>query len=53
MDDANIEIKGKQRYAAGVLKYAQMGYYVPRLRAQGHRHHRPVPHYAAGRGRSD
>jgi ribulose-bisphosphate carboxylase large chain len=29
MDDANIEIKGKQRYAAGVLKYAQMGYYVP------------------------
>jgi ribulose-bisphosphate carboxylase large chain len=29
MDDANIEIRGKQRYAAGVLKYAQMGYWAP------------------------
>ena len=25
--DAKVEIKGKERYKAGVLKYAQMGYW--------------------------
>jgi ribulose-bisphosphate carboxylase large chain len=27
--DAKTEIKGKERYSAGVLKYAQMGYWEP------------------------
>ena len=34
MADAKTEIRGKERYKAGVLKYAQMGYwdsdYVPK-----------------------
>jgi hypothetical protein len=47
--DAKTEISGKERYKAGVLKYAQMGYwdgdYVPKDTDIA----RPVPHYAAGR----
>ncbi len=36
-DDAIIT-DGKKRYASGVLKYKQMGYWHARLHAKRHRH---------------
>lgn len=39
----------KKRYSAGVLKYKQMGYWMPDYQPKGDRHHLPVPHHPAGR----
>ena len=51
--DATKAKTGAARYKAGVLKYAQMGYWDSGLRAQGHRHPGAVPHHPAGRRRAD
>ena len=40
---------GQERWHAGVIPYAQMGYYAARLRTQGHRRAGRVPHHAAAR----
>ena len=40
---------GAERYRAGVIPYAEMGYWDARLRAQGHRRPRGLPHHPAGR----
>ena len=44
-------LTGKDRYEAGVLRVPEDGLLGARLRAEGHRPHRAVPHHAAGRRR--
>lgn len=51
-DATDITQDSKKRYRAGVLKYRQMGYWVPDYQpARADRHGLPVPDHPAGRGR--
>jgi ribulose-bisphosphate carboxylase large chain len=52
MNMHSMTVRGKDRYKSGVMEYKKMGYWEPDY-VQGHRRHRAVQGYAAGRRRSD